>query len=75
MLLEERPAVVSFHFGLPTAERLSALKSAGGIMDGFGIKSALDLGAVAAQLGTAFVACKENAANADYLKEMADETL
>lgn len=29
MLLEERPAVVSFHFGLPDATRVSALKAAG----------------------------------------------
>jgi len=29
MLLEERPAVVSFHFGLPTQAAISALKSAG----------------------------------------------
>ena len=29
MLLEERPAVVSFHFGLPDAGRIAALKAAG----------------------------------------------
>lgn len=29
MLLEERPAVVSFHFGLPDAEAIAALKQAG----------------------------------------------
>ena len=29
MLLEERPRVVSFHFGLPKAERISALRQAG----------------------------------------------
>ncbi len=29
MLLEERPAVVSFHFGLPSAERIAALRGAG----------------------------------------------
>lgn len=29
MLLEERPAVVSFHFGLPPAESIAALKQAG----------------------------------------------
>jgi nitronate monooxygenase len=29
MLLEERPAVVSFHFGLPSAERIAALREAG----------------------------------------------
>ncbi len=29
MLVEERPAVVSFHFGLPDAARIAALKAAG----------------------------------------------
>lgn len=40
--------------------------AAGGIMDGAGIAAALDLGAVAAQLGTAFIGCPESAANAAY---------
>lgn len=40
--------------------------AAGGIMDGAGIAAALDLGAVAAQLGTAFIACPESAADAAY---------
>jgi len=134
MLLEQRPAVVSFHFGLPDAERLRALRAAGiylmatatsvaeaqriadagvdaivaqgieagghrgifdqdgpderlgtlalvrllatrfrlpviaagGIMDGAGIAAALALGAQAAQLGTAFVACPESSADAAY---------
>ena len=35
-------------------------------MDGRGVRAALDLGAVAAQLGTAFVACDESAADAAY---------
>lgn len=134
MLLQQRPAVVSFHFGIPTATHIQALKkagiytmatatnaeealiieqsgidaivaqgieagghrgmfdpdanderlstsvlvrllvrqtrlpviAAGGIMDGNGIKAALDLGAATAQLGTAFVLCPESAANASY---------
>lgn len=134
LLLETRPAVVSFHFGLPSAGQLQALKqagiytlatatnlhearqiqqlgfdaivaqgieagghrgmfephaideqlstsvlvrllvkhidlpiiAAGGIMDGQGIRAALDLGAAAAQLGTAFILCPESAANAGY---------
>ena len=134
VLIDMAPPVVSFHFGLPSAEALSALRSrgiylmasatnleearaikaagvdaivaqgieagghrgvfdpsepddalgmavltrllvreidipiiaAGGIMDGAGIAAALDLGAVAAQLGTAFVACPESSADAAY---------
>ena len=37
--------------------------AAGGIMDGAGIAAVLRLGAVAAQLGTAFVACQESSAS------------
>lgn len=141
MLLNERPAVVSFHFGLPSCEKISALKqagiytiatatnlqeaqyielagidaivaqgveagghrgmfnpaiidellstselvsllvqqtqlpviAAGGIMDGQGIKAALDLGAVAAQLGTAFILCPESAANFSYRENLKSE--
>jgi nitronate monooxygenase len=40
--------------------------AAGGIMDGAGIAAALRLGAVAAQLGTAFIACPESDADAGY---------
>ena len=134
MLLQMAPPVVSFHFGLPSAEIIAALRgrgillmatatslnearaieaagidaivaqgieagghrgvfdpaapddalgmvaltrllvlrtnlpviAAGGIMDGAGIASALALGAVAAQLGTAFIACPESAADEAY---------
>lgn len=142
MLLEERPPVVSFHFGLPDAEVIRALKdagiillasatnlddaraveaagldaviaqgieagghrgvvdldrpderlgifaltrllvhelgipviSAGGIMDGAGIAACLALGAGAAQLGTAFVACPESAASDDYRRDLLSPT-
>ncbi len=37
--------------------------AAGGIMDGAGIAAVLDLGAEAAQLGTAFIACPESSAD------------
>jgi nitronate monooxygenase len=40
--------------------------AAGGIMDGAGIAAVLKLGAVAAQLGTAFVACPESSADDGY---------
>ncbi|HEY6517083.1 MAG TPA: nitronate monooxygenase [Steroidobacteraceae bacterium] len=141
-LLAEKPRVVSFHFGLPAAERIDALRSAnivllasatsltearaaqeagvhgivaqgyeagghrgvfdpaavddrlgtlaltrilarslrvpviaaGGIMDGAGIAAALRLGAVAAQLGTAFIACPESAADAGYRKALAGDS-
>lgn len=139
MILALNPPVVSFHFGLPSADVLSALRArgiyllatatsleearaseaagihavvaqgieagghrgvfdpaepddalgtmaltrllvrvtklpviaAGGIMDGAGIAAALDLGAVAAQLGTAFVACPESAADDAYRAALA----
>ena len=139
LLIDTAPAVVSFHFGLPDAGRISALKdagcvllatatnldeavaatkagidavvaqgweagghrgvfdldapdgrlgtmaltrllvqrcgspviAAGGIMDGRGIRAALDLGAIAAQLGTAFVACPESSADAAYREALA----
>ena len=40
--------------------------AAGGIMDGPGVRAALNLGAVAAQLGTAFIACPESSADNAY---------
>lgn len=40
--------------------------SAGGIMDGAGIRAALNAGAIGAQLGTAFIACPESSADTAY---------
>ena len=45
--------------------------AAGGIMDGAGIAAALDLGAAAAQLGTAFIGCPESGADAAYRAALA----
>lgn len=45
--------------------------AAGGIMDGAGIAAALDLGALAVQMGTAFIACDESLADADYRQALA----
>jgi nitronate monooxygenase len=45
--------------------------AAGGIMDGAGIAAALHLGAVAAQLGTAFIACPESSADEAYRQALA----
>jgi nitronate monooxygenase len=138
-LLADRPRAVSFHFGLPSVERIRALReagivllasvtnvaegragvdagvqaivaqgyeagghrgvfdtdadddclgtlaltrllvrrlevpvvAAGGIMDGSGIAAALRLGASAAQLGTAFIACPESDADAGYRQALA----
>jgi nitronate monooxygenase len=47
--------------------------SAGGIIDGAGIVACLNLGAAAAQLGTAFVACPESAADEFYRAALCSE--
>lgn len=47
--------------------------AAGGIMDGAGIAAALRLGAVAAQLGTAFIACPESLADSGYRSTLMSE--
>jgi len=141
VLLAERPKVVSFHFGVPSRERITALRdaaivmlgsatsvaearvlvaagvdaivaqgyeagghrgvfdpsadddrlgtfalvrllvcgtdrpviAAGGIMDGAGIAAALRLGASAAQLGTAFIACDESQADSGYRAALTSE--
>ena len=141
MLVEEAPPVVSFHFGVPAANRVAALKAAGctllasatslaearrieaagidvivaqgweagghrgvfdpaapddqlgtmaltrllvehtdlpviaagGIMDGAGIRAVLALGAIAAQLGTAFIACPETGADDAYRAALAGD--
>ncbi|EJL31135.1 nitronate monooxygenase family protein [Novosphingobium sp. AP12] len=52
-------------------EGLAPVIAAGGIMDGAGIAAALDLGAVAAQMGTAFIGCPESAADEAYRAALA----
>jgi NAD(P)-dependent dehydrogenase (short-subunit alcohol dehydrogenase family) len=47
--------------------------AAGGIMDGAGIAAALKLGASAAQLGTAFIACDESLADQGYRAALASD--
>jgi len=47
--------------------------AAGGIMDGAGISAALRLGAIAGQLGTAFIACPESSADAGYRAALASD--
>lgn len=45
--------------------------AAGGIMDGHGVRSMIELGAVAAQMGTAFVACPESSADDEFRAALA----
>jgi nitronate monooxygenase len=47
--------------------------AAGGIMDGASIAAVLELGAGAAQLGTAFIACPESEADEGYRKALASD--
>lgn len=47
--------------------------AAGGIMDGAGIAAVLKLGAVAAQLGTAFIGCPESSADEGYRAALKSE--
>jgi nitronate monooxygenase len=66
------PEAEDSRLGTLALTRLLVLRSglpviaAGGIMDGRGIRAALNLGAVAAQLGTAFITCPESTADAGY---------
>jgi nitronate monooxygenase len=48
--------------------------AAGGIMDGRGIAAVLALGAQAAQLGTAFIACDESGATREHRDALGEET-
>ena len=66
------PQAADDQLGVAALTRLLVVRSglpviaAGGIMDGRGVRAVLDLGAVAAQLGTAFVACPESGADDAY---------
>lgn len=48
--------------------------AAGGIMDGAGVRAAMALGAIAVQLGTAFVACPESGIDEAYRAALASES-
>ncbi len=50
----------------------AAVIAAGGIVDGRGVRAALSLGAQAAQLGTAFLACEESGAEAAHRELLFD---
>jgi nitronate monooxygenase len=73
------PAEPDSELGTVALTRLLARQSpipviaAGGIMDGAGIAAALHLGAIAAQLGTAFIACPESLADAAYHAALASD--
>jgi nitronate monooxygenase len=66
------PAAPDSRLGVAVLTRLLVSRlsvpviAAGGIMDGAGIVAMLDLGAEAAQLGTAFIACPESSADPFY---------
>jgi nitronate monooxygenase len=57
---------LAMHSSLP-------IVSAGGIMDGADIRAALNAGAVAVQLGTAFLCCHESGATAAHKRYLLDE--
>jgi nitronate monooxygenase len=73
------PAAPDDRLGTFALTRLLAARSrlpviaAGGIMDGAGVRAALDLGAAAVQLGTAFVACPESNADHAYRAALAGD--
>lgn len=45
--------------------------AAGGLVDGHGVRAVIGLGAVAAQLGTAFIACPESSADDEFRAALA----
>ena len=71
------PSAHDDQLGTMALTRLLAARSglpviaAGGIMDGRGVRAALNLGAVAAQLGTVFIACPESSADQAYREALA----
>ena len=66
------PAAPDSQLGVTALTRLLVRRlnipviAAGAVMDGAGIAAMLSLGAVAVQLGTAFIGCPESAADAHY---------
>jgi nitronate monooxygenase len=66
------PEAEDSRLGMAALTRLLVVRAglpvvaSGGVMDGRGVRAALDLGAIAVQMGTAFVACPESAADDAY---------
>lgn len=58
---------------LLTAHVKPPVIAAGGIMDGQGIRAVLELGACAAQMGTAFILCPESSADDSYRQALASD--
>ena len=70
--VDDRLATMALVRVLAAKQPLTVI-AAGGIMDGAGVAAALKLGAVAVQLGTAFIACPESAADAGFRAALASE--
>ena len=73
------PSAPDDRLGMAALVRLLAVRgplpviAAGGMMDGAGVAAALQLGAEAAQLGTAFVGCPESSADDAYRRALFSE--
>lgn len=69
---DDRLGVLSLVRLLVQRQQLPVI-AAGGIMDGAGVAAVLALGAVAAQLGTAFIACPESAADEAHRRALTSD--
>src|SRR5918992_1152800 len=84
-LLELRPPVASFHFGVPPRDAVEAVHEAGILvlasattvaearhLEEHGVAAVLALGTGAAQIGTAFLPCPESGISAAYREALRD---